>query len=156
MKKKGSAVITIITIFCSLFIIAIFLYFLWENNKLRKENVFLNQKCEELNKQIESFKQNLTNQQTIPQEYLDYITSLEKEVDELRQKLKQQQNVKKTIDEKEVNKLLAELKDKEKLITDKEKLLSAKEELLKKKEKELELKEKELKDYEDKVKKLLE
>jgi flagellar basal body-associated protein FliL len=154
MKKKGSAVITIITIFCSLFIIAIFLYFLWENNKLRKENVFLNQKCEELNKQIESLKQNLTNQQSIPQEYLDYIASLEKEVDELRQNLKQQ-NVKR-IDEKEVNKLLAELKDKEKLITDKEKLLSAKEELLKKKEKELELKEKELKDYEDKVKKLLE
>jgi len=154
MKKKGSAVITIITIFCSLFIIAIFLYFLWENNKLRKENVFLNQKCEELNKQIESFKQNLTNQQSVPQEYLDYIASLEKEVDELREKLKQQ-NVKR-IDEKEVNKLLTELKDKEKLITDKEKLLSAKEELLKKKEKELELKEKELKDYEDKVKKLLE
>jgi DNA repair exonuclease SbcCD ATPase subunit len=154
MKKKGSAVITIITIFCSLFIIAIFLYFLWENNKLRKENVFLNQKCEELNKQIESLKQNLTNQQSVPQEYLDYIASLEKEVDELREKLKQQ-NVKR-IDEKEVNKLLTELKDKEKLITDKEKLLSAKEELLKKKEKELELKEKELKDYEDKVKKLLE
>jgi len=154
MKKKGSAGITIITIFCSLFIIAIFLYFLWENNKLRKENVFLNQKCEELNKQIESFKQNLTNQQSVPQEYLDYITSLEKEVDELREKLKQQ-NVKR-IDEKEVNKMLTELKDKEKLITDKEKLLSAKEELLKKKEKELELKEKELKDYEDKVKKLLE
>jgi len=154
MKKKGSDVITIITIFCSLFIIAIFLYFLWENNKLRKENVFLNQKCEELNKQIESLKQNLTNQQSVPQEYLDYIASLEKEVDELREKLKQQ-NVKR-IDEKEVNKLLAELKDKEKLITDKEKLLSAKEELLKKKEKELELKEKELKDYEDKVKKLLE
>jgi flagellar basal body-associated protein FliL len=154
MKKKGSAVITIITIFCSLFIIAIFLYFLWVNNKLRKENVFLNQKCEELNKQIESLKQNLTNQQSVPQEYLDYIASLEKEVDELREKLKQQ-NVKR-IDEKEVNKLLAELKDKEKLITDKEKLLSAKEELLKKKEKELELKEKELKDYEDKVKKLLE
>jgi flagellar basal body-associated protein FliL len=154
MKKKGSTVITIITIFCSLFIIAIFLYFLWENNKLRKENIFLNQKCEKLNKQIESLKQNLTNQQSVPQEYLDYIASLEKEVDELREKLKQQ-NVKR-MDEKEVNKLLTELKDKEKLITDKEKLLSAKEELLKKKEKELELKEKELKDYEDKVKKLLE
>lgn len=140
MKKKSSAVITIITIFCLLFIVAIFIYFLWENIKLRKENIVLNQKCEQLNKQIESLNQELVNQKTLPQEYLDYISSLEKEVDELRQKLKQQQeSIKKTVDEKEINKLLAELKDKEKLVFDKEKLLSTKEELLKKKEKELEL-----------------